>query len=471
MRLNERGLQNGLWLGLKPAVQFLAGATLLRQNPALAAEFYTLILLWTAGYEVCALLADRQLVVLANQARSKPLVAFRSLLPLLLGVGTALAAACAVVGSSVTEATFAEAFAMCTLGAVAGVAEGGFWAVAADAGRFRSLAGARLLSTAAFLALLVAAAKGVGNVAWALGAESAIVTILFAMLHGREIATAKPVRLPAVRVFGFYLVKGVSYLNRFVESWWAVGGLSGVALAGFRVGLAPKSFLMMAFTALVQPTLFRVSTRDWSERRGTAQREVVLAADLLIVLASGTVVFTTAAALLLPGLVEPYMSALGVTWVSLAFFCGPGWFGMLASSLLTNWGAIRLPILATVGGLALRSGAYGLLLWGDRLSLLQMALIAEVVTAAAQNAFWRRVLSARIWAIEARVGYRVLGRSCLALGALLFWLTNEGILPLIVLCIAHALVAAEAAIEGLASVQSSRRTPRTESTRSRSSSE
>jgi hypothetical protein len=471
VRLTERGLQNGLWLGLKPAVQFLAGATLLRQNPALAAEFYTLILLWTAGYEVCALLADRQIVVLANQARTKPLVAFRSLMPLLFGIGAVLAAACAVVGSQLTEATFFEAFAMCSLGAVAGVAEGGFWAAAADAGRFRSLAGVRLLSTSAFLALLVAAAQGFGSVAWALASESAVVTILFAMLHGGEIATAKPVRLPAVRVFGFYLVKIVSYLNRFVESWWAVAGLSGVALAAFRVGLAPKSFLMMAFTALVQPTLFRVSARDWTDRQRAAQREVMLAADLLVLLASAIVVFTSVAAILLPKLVEPYQSALGVAWISLAFFCGPGWFGMLASSLLTNWGAIRLPILATVGSVLARSGAYGLLLMGERLGLLSMALIAEGITAAAQNAFWRKALAANLWTLDGRFVCRVVGRTCITLGSLLFWLTTEAILSLVVLSAAHALVAAEAATELFAASQSSRRTPRAERTRSRSSSE
>lgn len=456
---------------MKPAVQFLAGATLLRQNPALAAEFYTLILLWTAGYELCALLADRQLVVLANQSRSKPLVAFRSLLLLLLGVGVALAAVCAGVGSALTEATFVEAFAMCTLGAIAGVAESGFWAAAADAGRFKSLALTRILSTLTFLGLLVSAAKGLGSVAWALAAESAVVTILFLALHGRETARAKPVPLPAVRIFGFYLVKAVSYLNRFVESWWAVGGLSGVALAAFRVGLAPKSFLMMAFTALVQPTLFRVSARDWAERQRAAQREVVLAADLLIVLASGTVVLTSASALLLPKLVEPYLDALGVTWISLAFFCGPGWFGMLASSLLTNWGAIRIPILATVGGVLARSSAYGLLMLGGQLDLLSMALISEIVIAAAQSAFWKKVLAAQLWNLDTRLLYRVLGRSCLSLGSLLFWLATPGVPSLVVLSAAHALIAAEAVAELFAGAQSSRRTPSADRTRSRSSSE
>lgn len=471
MRLNVRGVQNGLWLGLKPAVQFLAGALLLPQNPALAAEFYTLVLLWSAGYELCALIADRQLVVLANWSKSKPLVALRSLLLLLLGVGVALAAVCAGVGSVLTEATFAEAFAMCTLGAIAGVAESGFWAAAADAGRFQSLALTRILSTLAFVGLLVSAANGFGSVAWALAAESAVVTILFSVLHGREIATAKPVRLPSVRVFGFYLVKTVSYLNRFVESWWAVGGLSGVALAAFRVGFAPKSFLMMAFTALVQPTLFRASARDWADRQRTAQREVMLAADLLVALASTIVVLTSFTALVLPTLVEPYQSALGVAWISLAFFCGPGWFGMLASSLLTNWGAIRVPILATVGGVLARSAAYGLLLMGERLDLLSMALIAEGVTTAVQNAFWRKALAANLWTLETRTVYRVGGRSCLALGSLLFWLATDGILSLVVLSASHAFIAVEAVAEVFAASQSSRRTPRADRTRSRSSSE
>ncbi|MER3412819.1 MAG: hypothetical protein C4341_00990 [Armatimonadota bacterium] len=464
-------MNNGLWLGLKPAVQFLAGAVLLRQNPALAAEFYTLLLLWTAGYEACSLLADRQLVVLANQAKRMPLVAFRSLLPLLVAAGAALAVLCGGIGSSLTEATILTAIGMCALGAVAGISEAGFWAAAAEVGAFRTLAGVRLLSTGAFFALLIAAARGVGSVALALAAETAIVTLVFAALHGWEVSSAKPVRLPAVRIFGFYLVKGVSYLNRFVESWWAVGTLSGIALAAFRVGLAPKSFLMMAFTALVQPTLFRVSASDWRERRDEARKEVVQTADLLIVLASGTVVFTSAATLLLPALLKPYRDALGVAWVSLAFFCGPGWFGMLASSLLTNWGAIRLPILATVGGVLMRSGVYGLLVLGDRLTLLSMALVAEAVTAAAQNAFWRRVLAAEIWTVDCRVVYRVLGRSCLTLGSLLFWLTTAGALPLIVLCVTHTLVAVDAAAEARAATQSSRRTPRTERTRSRSSSE
>lgn len=471
VHLNARGLQNGLWLGLKPAAQFLAGATLLRQNPALAAEFYTLVLLWTAGYEVCSLLADRQVVVLANQARTRPLVAFRSLLPTLLTVGAVLAAACAFIGVSLTDTAFGVAFTMCALGTVAGISEAGFWAAAADVGAFRALATTRTLSTGAFLTLLVAATKGVGSIPFALAVETLIVTLAFTVLYGKEVARARAVHLPTIRILGFYLVKGVSYLNRFIESWWAVAALSGVALAAFRVGLAPKSFLMMAFTALIQPTLFRVSANDWAQRQAKAQREVMLAADLLIALAAGAVVFTCLATLILHPFVAPYEDALAVTWVSLAFFCGPGWFGMLASSLLTNWGAIRLPILATIGGLLLRSGVYALLLWRSSLTLLPMAVVAELMTATAQNAFWGRVLSARLWTLDAHIGYRVLARSCLTLGALLFWLTVDGKIPIVVLCVAHAIVAIDAGAEALANAQPSKRTPRTESTRSRSSSE
>lgn len=460
-----------MWLGLKPAVQFFAGATLLRQNPALAAEFYTLVLLWTAGYELCAIVADRQLVVLANQVNRKPLVAFRSLVPLLLGIALVLTTVCALIGSTLSAASFVTALAICGLGAVAGIAEAGFWAGAADVGAFRTLAIARALSTGAFVALLVAAVNGIGSVAVALAAETASITLAFAALFGREIASVRPVPLSAERVFGFYLVKVVSYLNRFVESWWAVAALSGIALAAFRVGLAPKSFLMMAFSALVQPTLFRVSASDWAHRRAEAQREVTLAADVLIVLASGAVALTSATALLLPSFVEPYKDALGVAWASLAFFCGPGWFGLLASSLVTNWGAIRLPILATVVGLALRSSVYGLLLWVDHFALLTMTIVAEAVTAVTQNAFWRRVLAEKLWAIDTRTAHRALGRSCLSLGSLLLWLTADGAIPLIVLCAAHALVAGEAVVESVTCAQASRRTPRIESTRSKSPSE
>ncbi|GIV01605.1 MAG: hypothetical protein KatS3mg015_0435 [Fimbriimonadales bacterium] len=386
--------------------------------------------------------------------------------------GTLLAVACAAVGAPLTDIAFGSALAMTLLGAVAGIAEAALWSYCAEKGRFPVLAATRTASTFVFTACLVLAARGALSLPIAIGAESGVVVLAFLTFVLPPAIHASPIPVRGKTLVGFWLIKVVSYLNRFVESWWAVAALSGVALASFRIGLAPKTLLLMGFTALLQPTLFRVSHDSWKDERDRNQLEARSSAEALVFFAAFGAAVLCFAFLLYGEALAPYADALVVAWIALAVFTGPGGFGMMASALLTNYGAIRVPLKMTWIGLGARSAVYALLLGTGRLSLAALALVGEIVTAGIQNSFWPAVLRTGVWKLKRREAFRVLGRSCLCLGALAFLLADPSrTTGVLVLGVSQLVVAADAATEMRKALQSLRRMPRAESTRSKSSSE
>lgn len=417
-------------------------------------------------------MADRNLVSIAYRRSKSAAEAVRALLPILVMTGGALSLVCAVVGAPLTVTTFGAALAMTLVGALGGILEAALWAVAADSKRFSALAATRAISTMLFALCLVAAENNVLSIPVAIAVETGVVALAFAVVALPVVSRARPLPVSGKTLLGFWLIKVVSYLNRFVESWWALAALSGVALASFRIGLAPKTLVLMAFTALLQPTLFLVSHKSWKEQQEQLQAEAWASAEAMVFLAAVGGALLALLYWVFPEPLAPYSEALLVSWVVLGVFAGPGCFGMMASSLLTNYGAIRVPLSLTWIGLGVRSLIYALLLATGRLHLAALAVVGEVATAAIQNSFWPAALRAGLWNLRRRDLWRVLGRSCLSLGALAFLLADASrTIGVVALGISQLLIAADAATEARRALQASSRMSRRDNNLSRSSSE
>ena len=445
-----RGFWNSLWLGLKPSAQFLVGAFLFAADRDKAGLFYALLLVWTLGYSICAVLIDRQIVVLAQQADAKPASAFRSLLPYLLGIALVLTALIGPAAAVVAHLPLG----LCTLivgaGALSGISEAAVWAILADQSRYRTLAGIRCLTVSIFVCLAVWAFRsgGANIMAAPIVGESLVMFLCVCTICGKEIFLSKPAEVNFGRALGFWMLGCLIYFYQQLDFWWTTAVLSKPDLAAYRLGATPRSFLLLGMSAVLQPILFRISSRSWQSERPQAQQSATRATDFLVAANSAFIVVSCAAFLLHPKGLGRYNEALQVAWALIAVYAATGWLGNLGSTLMTNHGAIRLPAMVVTASILSRAIVYGLLLHFGVLNLALLIASTETVAFCGQLLFWRYVLRSSIWVIEPGLNHRLVLRASLALASLGFALaTKFSTTSLLLLIACHVAIAIHAGLQ------------------------
>lgn len=416
-----RGLYNGIWLGSKPAAQFVIGAVLFASQREHAGAFYTLVLVWTLGYSLCAMLIDRQLVVLAQRSDAAPASAVKAVLPLQCMSAIALSLLLGSFAGAVFEIPLWLSISIVFAGAASGISEAGAWAILADAGTYATLARLRVVGVLVFSFLALAHQ---GSFAAAIIAESAFMFAGFVFICARTIYAAPKAKLPARNILSFWGLTSIVYLYQQLDFWWTATVLSAGSLAALRLGSTPRSLALLGMSALLQPILFKISSRDWSERRSSAQASAIRATDYLIALNAAFLLCTAAAYLSAPELFRRCEDALHVGWTVAAFYAAVGWFGTLGSTIVTNHGAVRLPTIVIACSIIGRGAAYGALMFFGSLNLINIVLVAEIASCCGNFAFWRYACENGLWKIESQVVQRLWLRAGIGLPCIGFLIVS-----------------------------------------------
>lgn len=396
-----KGFWNSLWLGLKPLAQFLIGGLLFAVDKDRAGAVYTLLLVWTVGYSLCAILIDRQVVVLAQRSDATAASAVRALFLPLLGAATILAIAIFPLCAAIAGISLPLAFAIVLSGALGGISEACGWAVLASKDRYRVLATVRAAAVVTFVILAVWALKtgGQDHFAVPILAESLATFVLLFWLCRKEVCSAPRITFSISGIAGFWMLSVLVYLHQQFEFWWTTGALTRADLAAYRLGSAPRSFLLLGMSGILQPILFHISSRRWHERRRSSQQSALRATDVLAAINSLFVCVTVIAVLARPEIMARYGETLRVAWLVTACYAAFGWFGNLGSTLMTNHGAVKTPIIVILASIAVRTVIFCGLLWTNALDLTSLVVVTEAVSFLGQMAYWSYVKRSSIWVV------------------------------------------------------------------------
>lgn len=395
--MKSQALWNLFWVGLKPAAQFLVGAVLLGFDATLSGEYYSALLVWTVGFALCAPIIERHIVSLAHRQNAPVGVACRALFWRILLLGGAAAPLAAIAISWATSMSVLQALALLAPGVVSGTSEAILWAIHAENGDYKKLAATRGISVVAFT-LLVACLAIYGNtilILAALGVESLIVA--GATVRELSKVKAQPFATEFKRLFGFWTLKIVSYVNQQTEAWLILGALSAPLLATYRVGSTPKTIAMLLGGAILQPILFRVGSQSWEGGRHAGQLQAQLATAVLIAGNSVVCLLILLAVGLFPQLHAPYGEAMQIAVVLGSVFSGFSWSSLLGASIVTNAGLIRLPIYAHLSSIAIRCALYAYLIANQTTSVLLVVLISESASFICTAIFWRPIIARKLW--------------------------------------------------------------------------
>jgi hypothetical protein len=420
-----RGIWNSVWLGSKPAAQFLIGALLFASSRQLSGDFYNLLLVWSFGFAVGAALIDRQFVVLSHAADLRPGSVVRALAPFLIGTSAVVSLLGGPMASSLAGLPLWTAVATIACGGLSGVAEACFWAILADRNGYRALALLRVCTTTVFLSLVVLSLRQGGSLPTAFFAEAAALWLVGAALVRRDLQVPKAKvtlrgseGITVARVLGFWSLTALAYLHQQLDFWWTSAALSRPELAAYRLGATPRSLLLLAMAAMLQPLLFRITSRTWRAERPHAEEAVRRTLNTLLAATSVYVVVSCLAVCLSDGFAGRFGDAIKVSWVLATSYAAYGWFGYLGSSVITNAGAIRLPIAVVITSLAARAAAYAVLMRFGKLSLPTLIAASEVLALGGQALFWKYISSKGIWRADSGTKTRLAARTLAAVAAL-----------------------------------------------------
>lgn len=407
-----RGLWNAIWLGLKPATQFSVGALLFAADKERAGLFFSLLLVWTVGFSLCAVLIDRQLVVLAQQADTKPSAAVRALLPYLLAVATIVAAIVVPIAAWLARLPVGICAIVVGAGALAGISESSGWAILADKAYYHVLAALRFVSSGIFVGLAVRAFEKGGGLEFVLPivGDSLVMFAGLWLFCAFEIFRAQPAKINFLRAAGFWLLSWLVYFYQQIDFWWTSAALSKTDLAAYRLGTTPRSFLLLGMSAILQPILFRISSKSWHLERVSAQKAATRATDLLVGANALFIIITCGVFLIYPAAIAKYREALEVAWALTVIYAGFGWLGNLSSTLMTNHGSIRLPVVVITGSIIFRAAIYMVFMLFGSFNLVALIFITETLAALGQVLFLRHVVAKKIWSLDEGLRNRILLR-------------------------------------------------------------
>ncbi len=395
------------------------GVAVLPVRPGAAGAFYSFALVWSAGFSLCALTLDRQVVVLAQREGRPVADALRTLWLWWILFGVLLCAVLGYPASQLGDLSLANSFVALALGAAAGIAEAILWSLCAEAGKYKTLAALRALACGAFLvgAALWMSGAGERSVALPFLFEFVVLVVASIPVAAAPLMRATSMPLAPRTVLGFWMNRAVTYLSMQLDAWWTVVALSPVILAAYRVGTPLRSFILLSVAALLQPLIFKISSQDWSAHRDAAQRSVSRIVEGGVLISSLFAIALAITVLISSEVAERYAVSVTVAWLVLSFHSGIGWFGMLGSTLLANRGAIRLPLIVTVTSILLRSAVYFAFLSADSLDIVTLILATESLLFLTQLLYWKQVLKEELWRLNQRDFFSLALRATLAITA------------------------------------------------------
>lgn len=398
----SHGVWNLFWLGFKPAIQFLAGVVLLPMNPELAGAYYAILLFWTVGFSICALLLEKQIVVLSQQQNVTVPSVVRSLFGGAFISGVVLSYVFSVIIFWLVGGEIWFVFTVVLIGSIAGICESFLWAILADKGRFLALAIVRVASVSFFGALLLWAilSNDAQLFAVPLGVECAFLCLGFVYLCGREIIQSPKTSLLLKKILGFWIFKVISYLNLYLDSWWTLRALSEPLLASLRIGSTPRIVFMLLMNSFAQPILFRITSQSWKSHKHSAYLKIRFINHLIFAFNCSLGCLTIIAYLMFPKILNSYYEALQVTWILCCAFGAFIWIGYLGWAIIVNYGAIKIPLSLTIFSLCVRSLLFlGLNAIGF-LSIVTIVITSEFITFFNSVIIWNKILTLKIWELD-----------------------------------------------------------------------
>lgn len=398
----SHGVWNLFWLGFKPAIQFLVGVVLLPINPELAGAYYAILLFWTAGFSVCALLLEKQVVVLSQQQNAIVPSVVRTLFGGAFIFGIMLSYVLSVIIVWLVGGEIWFVFTVVLVGSIAGIFESFLWAILADKGKFLTLAITRIASVSFFGALLLWAilSNDAQLIAVPLGVECAFLCFSFVYLCGGEAIQSPKVSLPIKKIFGFWVFKVISYLNLYLDSWWTLRALSEPLLASLRIGSTPRIVFMLLMNSFAQPILFRITSQSWKNHKRSAYLKIRFINHLIFAFNCSLGCLTIIAYLMFPQILSPYYEALQVTWILCCAFSAFIWMGYLGWAIIVNYGAIKIPLSLTIFSLCIRPLLFLGLNAMEFLSIITIVIASELVAFFNSVIIWNKILKLRIWELD-----------------------------------------------------------------------
>ncbi len=398
----SHGAWNLFWLGFKPAIQFLAGVVLLPINPKLAGAYYAILLFWTVGFSICALLLEKQVVVLSQQQNVMVSSVVRSLFWGSLIWGIVLSYVLSVIIFWLVGGEIWFVFTVVFIGSIAGICESFLWSILADKGKFLTLAIVRIASVSFFGMLLLWAilSNDAQLFAVPLGVECAFLCLGFVCLCGKETIQSPKISLSIKKVFGFWFFKVISYLNLYLDSWWILRALSEPLLASLRIGSTPRIVFVLLMNSFAQPILFRITSQSWKSHKHSAYLKIRFINHLIFAFNCSLGCLTIIAYLMFPQFLNPYYEALQVTWILCCAFGAFIWIGYLGWAIIVNYGAIKIPLSLTIFSLCIRPLLFlGLNAIGF-LSILTIVIASELVAFLNSVLIWDKILKLKIWELD-----------------------------------------------------------------------
>jgi len=396
------------------------GAFLLPLDQEGAGKFYTFALVWTVGYSLCALTLDRHVVVIAQRSSHTTAEALRALLPWWIVFGTIACSLLVIPCSRLSGLAVADAALALGVGTLAGMAEAALWSSLAESSRYGALAAIRTTTSVAFVFCSIGwllISFPVSHV-HAFALEAILLVAIAGIVLFSPIARAAKIELNAKTVVGLWFNRAITYLSMQLDAWWTVVALSPILLAAYRIGTPLRSFILLLTAALVQTLVFKISSAEWTAIRSRVEASVQKVVSNGVAVSSGIASALAVCVILKLDFVATFETSIVVAWLVLSFHSGVGWFGMLGSTLLSNRGAIRLPIIATTVSIAIRSFIYAVLLSMDALNLATLIVSTEILVFGTQLLYWRQIVREGLWELT-RSDYALLGaRSLMAAGAI-----------------------------------------------------
>jgi hypothetical protein len=393
------GIFNAIWSGFRPIVLLAVGALLLPLDQEGAAEFYTFALVWTVGYSLCSLTLDRHVVVIAQRGSRTVAEALRALIPWWFVFGAIACIVLTIPSSWLSDTPLEVAVVALIIGTAAGMAEAALWAFLAEQSQYGMLAAVRLITSIAFVTFCVGwLSIGFPNShAYAFAIESCLLIAIACFILLRPVARAPRIDLCPKTIFGLWFNRTITYLSMQLDAWWTVVALSPILLAAYRIGTPLRSFILLLTAALVQTLVFKISSTEWSSIRPLVEGSVRKVISSGVAVSSAIACVLAMFVIMRLDFVSTFGTSIVVAWLVLSFHSGVGWFGMLGSTLLSNRGAVRLPIIATTLSVVIRSSMYAVLLLMVALNLQTLIVSTEILVFATQLLYWRQVRREGLW--------------------------------------------------------------------------
>lgn len=358
--------------------------------------------------------------MIAQRSSQTTAEALRALLPWWVVFGVVACSLLTIPCSRLSGLAVADAALALGVGTLAGLAEAALWSSLAESSRYRALAAIRITTSVAFVVcsigwLLITFPK---SHIYAFALETILLVAIAGIVLFRPIMRANRIELTAKTVVGLWFNRAITYLSMQLDAWWTVVALSPILLAAYRIGTPLRSFILLLTAALVQTLVFKISSAEWTSMRSQVEASVRKVVSNGVAVSSGFASALSVCVIMKLDFVATFETSIVVAWLVLSFHSGVGWFGMLGSTLLSNRGAIRLPIIATTISIAIRSLIYATLLSMDALNLATLIVSTEILVFGTQLLYWRQIVREGLWKLT-RSDYGLLGtRSLVAAGAI-----------------------------------------------------